>query len=52
MHADDPTTFRACPFLFVFQKELLCTNPLDPNSIFDQTDVISQPVPFIDLLDK
>jgi hypothetical protein len=51
MQADDSSTMRAGPFLIFFEQKSFYTHGLNANSVFDQTDMVSQPVPFIDLLD-
>jgi hypothetical protein len=36
-----------CPLLLFFQQELFRTNGFDSKSVFDQADLVSQPVPFV-----
>ena len=51
MQADGSSAIRAGPFLIFFKQKLFCACGLNMRSIFDQADMVSQPVPFIDLFD-
>jgi hypothetical protein len=51
MQRNYSVTLCTRPFLFFFQQELFRTDGLDSKPVFDQTDMISQPVSFIDLFD-
>jgi hypothetical protein len=52
VQANDTSTLRASPFLMFFQQKLGYAEGFDPHSIFDQADVISQPVSFVDMLNR
>ena len=51
MQGNNAATVCACPFLFFFKQESFCANRFDSKSVLDQTDLISQPVPFVNVLD-
>jgi hypothetical protein len=51
MQANYSSALCASPFLIFFQQKPGYADGFDPHTVFDQADSISQPVPFVDMLD-
>jgi hypothetical protein len=51
MQGDDASAMRAGPLLLFFEEMLSCPNGLDTDGTFDQADLVSLPVTFIQALD-